>query len=128
MSNPLSQLEPATAGKRRRYTPEQKLALLKEAARPGNSLSKTARQFGVSPSLLFQWKRAMDDATDKSLKNNEKVVPESELKKAEARIRDLERALGRATMKVEILEEAVRIGREKKLISRAPSPKKGRGK
>ena len=50
----------------------------------------------------------------------ENVVPESELRKAMARIRELERALGKSTMKVEILQEAVRIGREKKLISPAP--------
>ena len=70
----------------------------------------------------------MDDATESSLTRDEKLVPESDLKKAESRIRELERALGRATMKVEILEEAVKVGREKKLISRAPLREKGRGK
>jgi len=128
MSNPLSELKPATDGRRRRCTPEQKTALLREATRPGNSLSKTARQYGVAVSLLFQLKRLMDDATESSLTRDEKLVPESDLKKAESRILELERALGRATMKAEILEEAVKIGREKKLVSRAPLPKKGRGK
>jgi|TARA_B100000959_G_C14591483_1_gene464206 transposase len=87
----------------------------------------------------------MDDATEESLKSNERLVPESELKKAQARIKELERALGRPTgcrkcrertgvrsgrktMDVEILEEAVRIGREKKLISRAPLRKRSGGK
>jgi len=114
MSNTLSELKPATDGRRRRFTPEQKTALLREAARPGSSLSNTARQYGVAVSLLFQWKRLMDDATESSLTRDEKLVPESALKKAESRIRELERALGRATMKVEILEEAVKVGREKK--------------
>ena len=40
--------------------------------------------------------------------------------KAEERIRRLERLLGMKTEEVEILKEAVRIGREKKLISRSP--------
>jgi hypothetical protein len=40
-----------------------------------------------------------------------KLVTESELQKAMARIRELEMALGKSTMKVEILQEAVRIGR-----------------
>jgi len=35
-------------------------------------------------------------------------------------IHELERLLGRKTMEVEILKDAVRISREKKLISRAP--------
>ena len=72
--------EPAVHGKRRRYTPQQKRALLDDAARPGGSMSTTARKYGVSPSLLFNWKRAMDDATTKSLQANESVVTESEVK------------------------------------------------
>jgi|GEM_PF-6089453 len=73
MSNTLSELKPATDGRRRRFTPEQKPALLREAARPGSSLSKTAaRQDGVAVSLLSQWKRLMDDATESSLTRDEK--------------------------------------------------------
>lgn len=52
----------------------------------------------------------------------DQVVTESEYKKALARIRDLVQALGKSTMKVDLLKEAVRIGREKKLISRSPLP------
>ncbi len=52
--------------------------------------------------------------------SEERVVPESEMKKLEDRIKRLERLLGRKTEEVEILKEAVRIGREKKLISRMP--------
>ena len=77
---------------------------------------------------MFLWRRAMDDATDKSLKSNERLVPESEVKKLKARIRELERALGRKTMDVEILTEAVELAREKKLISRGSSSKKGGGR
>ena len=50
----------------------------------------------------------------------EAVVAESELKKAHDRIRRLERLLWMKTEEVEVLKEAVRIGREKKLISRKP--------
>ena len=59
----------------------------------------------------------MDDATKKGLKANEKVVPEREVKKLKARIRELERMLGKKTMENEILQEAVEIAREKKWIS-----------
>ena len=121
-------IQPVRAGRRRRFTAQQKLRLLEEAALPGNSISETARTYGIYPSQMFQWRRAMDDATEESLKSNERLVPESELKKAQARIKELERALGRKTMDVEILEEAVRIGREKKLISRAPLRKRSGGK
>lgn len=52
--------------------------------------------------------------------SEERVVPESELKAAEERIRRLERLLGQKTEEVEVLKEAVKIAREKKLISRKP--------
>lgn len=110
-------VEEQRTGRRRHYTPEQKRALLDEAARPGKSMSIVARQYGVAPSLLFKWKRVMDEAAKKGLKANERVVPESEVKQLRARIRELERLLGKKTMEVEILQEAVAVAREKKWIS-----------
>ena len=116
------------AGRRRRYTPEQKRTLLAEAARPGRSISEVARSYGIAPSVMFLWRRSMDDAGDEALKANEKVVPESEVKKLETRIKELERALGRKTMEVEILQEAVRLTEKKKPSSRGGSSGGGRGR
>jgi transposase len=52
--------------------------------------------------------------------NDDNVVPVSEVKELKERIKRLEWILGRKTEEAEILKEAVRIGREKKLISRKP--------
>ena len=128
MPNELDSLEPAQPGRRRRYTAEQKRALLDDAAKPGGTISETARRYSVTPSLLFQWKKVMDDATNKGLKANQRVVPESEAKKLKARIRELERMLGKQTLKVEILEEAVALAREKKWISGGNSPDENGGR
>jgi transposase len=54
------------------------------------------------------------------IKAEEEVVPISEYKAMEKRVFELERALGRSTLDIEILKEAVRIGRKKKLISQQP--------
>lgn len=54
------------------------------------------------------------------LESTEELVPSSEVKALKAKVRELERFLGKKTIEVEILKEAVEIGREKKLISRAP--------
>jgi transposase len=83
--------------------------------------------YGVAPSLLFKWKAAMDDAADKSLKKNERVVPESEVKQLRARIRELERLAGKQAMTIDILKEAVDLAREKKWISHDGSSKKQPG-
>ncbi len=56
--------------------------------------------------------------------SEESVVPLSEVRQLKAHIRELERLLGKKTMEVEILKDAIRIAREKKLISRVPFVKK----
>ena len=85
-------LQPKKSGQRRRFTAEQKRVLLDEATKPGNSVTEVGRRYGVSPRILFQWKRAMDDATNKSLKSNERVEPESEVKKLKARASNQEKS------------------------------------
>lgn len=109
----------ATRRPRRHFSYEQKRVLLDAAAAPGQSISIVAREHGIAPNLMFRWRGDMKNGEEKGLEVGENVVAESKLREAEKRIRELERALGRQTMKVEILEEAVRIGREKKLISPA---------
>ena len=46
------------------------------------------------------------------------------MKELHVRIRELERLLGRKTLENEILKDAVRIAREKKLLLRMPLPRK----
>ena len=43
--------------RRRRWSDEEKLRLVAEACRPGNSVSQVARQRGISASQLFGWRR-----------------------------------------------------------------------
>ena len=43
--------------RRRRWSEEEKLALVEEACRPGNSVSQVARQRGINASQLFGWRR-----------------------------------------------------------------------
>ena len=62
----------------------------------------------------------MENGALTAVDKEERVIPESELNKALERIKRLERLLGQKTEEVEVLKEAVRIGREKKLISRKP--------
>ncbi len=45
--------------RRRRYSAEQKLALVDETMLPGMTVSTVARLRGVSPSLLFKWRQLM---------------------------------------------------------------------
>jgi hypothetical protein len=56
----------------------------------------------------------------------EEVVPASELTAALKQVRELQRLLGKKTMEVEILKEAVEYGQSRKWIAHAPLlPKDG---
>ncbi len=62
----------------------------------------------------------MEQGQLESVTAEEEVVPASQIKELEKRIRSLERMLGRKTEEAEILKEAIRIARQKKLISQKP--------
>ena len=47
----------SVVSRRRRFTPEQKLALVAEVSKPGVSVAALADRHGVSRSLLFEWRR-----------------------------------------------------------------------
>ena len=111
--------------RRRRWSPEEKRAILEEAELPGNSLSAVARTYGVNPNQLFHWRKLMREGALVAVGADENVVPASEAKQLKARIRELERLLGKKTMEAEILKEAIEIAREKKLLLRMPLLKKG---
>ena len=62
----------------------------------------------------------MSDGGKTAITADDDVVSMADYKALQKKVHQLERILGRKTMEVEILKEAVRIGREKKLISRKP--------
>jgi transposase len=43
--------------RRRRWTSEQKLALVSESLRPGASPTQVARRYGISTGLLYTWRQ-----------------------------------------------------------------------
>ena len=106
--------------RRRRWSAFEKKAIVEESFEAGKTVSSVARQYGLSPSQLFAWRRKMEEGALVGVGTEERVVPESSYKQALDRIKRLERLLGQKTEEVEILKEAVRIGREKKLIWRNP--------
>jgi len=116
-------IPPTQPGKRRSYTLEQKLALLSEADQVGGT-SVVARRYGLNPSLLFRWRRMRDEGGLTGLDKNEPVVPASEVKALQHRIRELERMLGRKTEETEILKAALEVARKKKLLLPPTSPGK----
>ena len=108
--------------RRRRYSAEEKVRLVEETVRPGMTVSAVARLHGISPSLLFGWRRRMSEGGFEAVRADEDVVPASRLREVEAKVRELERLLGRKTMEAEILREALDQARSKKLPLRLSWP------
>ena len=108
--------------RRRRYTANEKLSLVEATLQPGMTVSAVARLHGVSPSLLFKWRQLMSQGGQVAVKADEDVIAASKARELEQRVRELERLLGRKTMEVEILKEALANAREKKPVWQLPSP------
>ena len=123
MSETFSKVEVITGvARRRRFTTEQKLAVVAETMQPGMSISYVARRHGLSPSLVFRWRRLMSEGRQGSRSApTMRSLPAAEVRRLEERVRELERMLGRKTMEVEILKEALDLARAKKpiLLSRS---------
>lgn len=108
--------------RRRRFTPEQKRAIVEEAEAPGMSISLVSRKYEINPSQVFKWRRLMHEGALVAAGAEDQVVPLSEVRELKAESRELQRLLGKKTMEVEILKDAIRIAREKNLSRAYPCP------
>src|SRR5438874_7629995 len=96
MSDTFSKVEVITGiARRRRFPTELKLALVAETMQAGMSVSYVARRHGLSPSLLFRWRRLMSEGGKEAVRADDAVVAASEVRRLEERVRELERLLGR---------------------------------
>nr|CCA83336.1 transposase [blood disease bacterium R229] len=49
--------------RRRRWSVEEKLAMVRESFEPGKTVSMVARQHGVNPNQVFQWRKLYQDGS-----------------------------------------------------------------
>ena len=92
MSDTFSRVEIITGvARRRRFTTEQKLAVVAETMQPGMSISYVARRHGLSPSLVFRWRRLMTEGGQEAVRADDDVVPAADVRRLEERVRELER-------------------------------------
>src|SRR5438046_10029790 len=114
MSDTFSKVEVITGiARRRRFSTDLKLAVVAETMQPGMSISYVARRHGLSPSWVFRWRQLMSEGGKEAVRADDEVVAASEVRRLEQRVRELERLLGRKTMEVEILKEALDLARAK---------------
>jgi transposase len=95
----------ATDG-RRLFTAEFKREQVARVERQEITLAELARDLSISPSVVRRWHRSSTAGSVAAVGANEDVVPASELRLALGRIKELERALGKKAMEIEIRQAA----------------------
>jgi len=121
----MSEIEIITdGGRRRRWSAADKLRIVEETMYEGESISAVARRNGVAPNLLYRWRKLMLEGGSIAVAEDDSVTGNKTVREMEARIRELERQLGRKTMEVEILKEALDKSRAKKPTLLAQSLKR----
>lgn len=100
--------------RRRRWSVAEKLQMVAETREPGVTVSLVARRRGVSPNQLFTWRRLAEQGALTATQAEEEVVPASAFRSQQEQIRELQRLLGRKTMEVEILKEALDFAKDSK--------------
>jgi len=88
--------------KRRRFTPEEKLKILKSHLVEKIPISEVCEENGISPTLFYNWQKQLFDQGTQAFET--KRQRPSQLKRRDAKIKDLEAKLAH---KNEVLSEAV---------------------
>lgn len=107
-------IEVLTQFEQRRWrSVDEKLAIVRETFEPGATVSGVTRRHQVNANQVFAWRKLYQDGSLSAVSAGEHVVSASDLAEAMKQIRELQRLLGKKTMEVEILREAVEHGRAK---------------
>ena len=126
MTGKIEQVEVITSvQRRRRWSAEEKAAIVQETYAPGMSVSLVARRHGIAPNQLFTWRRLYASGALSAVGAGEEVVAASEYRALQHQVRELQRLLGKKTLENEILREALDLAQPKKRLLRAPSSVRG---
>ena len=75
--------------RRRRWSLGEKLKAVEETCSSGMSVSYVARKYGISPSLLFRWRKLMTEGGKEAIRSEDAVVSAAEVRELKKRIREL---------------------------------------
>ena len=91
--------------KYRTWTAQQKIEIVLAGLRGDRSVKEVCRDHEISETLFYSWREKLLEGGKTALAGKEERTGEKELR---AKIRELERALGRKTYELEIAGEALR--------------------
>jgi len=95
---------PVQKNGKRVWNSQQKLAILQEWQQ-GTPLEELCRRHSLNAAQLYRWKRALE----RGLKDQGELVPRSQVAALQKRVEELERALGRKSLEVDVLKKAFEL-------------------
>ena len=117
---------PRKADGRRVFSPEFKRETVQRVLNGEKTIAELTRELDISPTVIRNWKRRYESGAATAVRADEDVVPASVLREAQAKIRELERALGRKTMEIEILRAAAEVVKKKSVVAQTTANPKVR--
>jgi transposase len=97
---------PRKSDGRRVFNTEFKRTTVQRILTGEKTVAELSRELDIAPSVIRNWKRFAEAGATTAVQASEDVVPASHLREAYAKIRELERLLGKKQMEIEILQAA----------------------
>jgi transposase-like protein len=101
------QLIPVNQRKGRRFTPEQKLQILKEWELTGNGVT-VARKYQIHPITLYRWRKALQRGAETFL-SGKRPRKDTRIKELEEENRKLKEALTCQTQELMLLKKRMNL-------------------
>ncbi len=99
---------PVTKNGKRKWTLEQKMAIVAEL-NSGVDPAELCRKYNIHAQMLYKWRRTLESGGKEGLKANGEIIPKARYMEALKKIDELERALGRKTLELDILKKTYEL-------------------
>lgn len=116
-----------TSSRRKHFTQDKRLLIIKEHYSEGIPITVLARKYGIHAITLYNWKRQMKHKNDESPINPElirKLIAENDKLKSENK--DLKAKVGDLSIKNDILKDGLEIAQKKAILKALQLPKKSK--
>lgn len=97
-------VQPRKISGKKRWDVEQKLAILREW-KEGLPVQEVCRRYGLHASQVYGWRRALE----RGLQNQGALIPKAQALALQRKVEELERALGRKALEVDILKKVFEL-------------------
>lgn len=105
MENSENTVQKGIRTNRKRHTTEEKLAIMQEWKQGGASLEEICRKYGIHALTIHKWKKSLEQG----LAEKGELVPKSQVTTLQKKVDELERALGRKSLEVDILKKVFEL-------------------